>query len=543
MSIPTGFKIRNHNFVRASRLEYMFILGLTVILLSSCTAPAQNDLTQVSQWDRFEVSVTNSRHYEDPFRDVSLDVMYTAPDSSAVEFWGFYDGRDTWRLRFMPDQVGTWAYEAHFTDGSPGISGKFEVVPGDIQGMISRYEPNPIWFAFSGKHPVLVRSLHVGDRFFAENWDNPDSPEDGNPRTAFLDWAQEQGYNMLSIASHYLNRDDDERGRGWDTPALWPLDADEYRKMDVILDDLRQRGIMVFPFAGFFGRASNYPVDPDDQELYIRYTLARIGPSWNILFNVGGPEPGEGVGMHGELPLSESEVRQLGELISGLDVFNHLISVHNRPGDDPYRNSSMTSFVTLQGWKDRDWESIHAGMISNQPCNKPVYAHEVFWPGNTIGHGEFTEDEIRKKGYVLMMAAASINFADMEGHSTSGFSGTMDLEKKNQYRHDIIRQVWDFFDEIPFYKMNPRQDLVTNGFALAEEGKQYLVYLPHGGSLDVKVESGQEYEVLWINPRNTSDRQGEHVITDGKGLVSPAEESDWLLYLRAVNWVENPLPE
>ena len=48
-----------------------------------------------------------------------------------------------------------------------------------------------------------------------------------------------------------------------------------YQKAETILDLLAARKILVFPFAGFFGRDSNYPTNPADQSQYIKYTLAR----------------------------------------------------------------------------------------------------------------------------------------------------------------------------------------------------------------------------------------------------------------------------
>ena len=118
-------------------------------------------------------------------------------------------------------------------------------------------ETNPLWFGYKGGNHVLLRSFHVGDRFFAINWDDPANPNDGNLRALFLDWAQAQGYNMLSVASHYLNRNDSGRGEGWNTPDLWPLNAAEWRKMEVILDNLSGRRILVYPSAGWFGKSSD----------------------------------------------------------------------------------------------------------------------------------------------------------------------------------------------------------------------------------------------------------------------------------------------
>ena len=56
----------------------------------------------------------------------------------------------------------------------------------------------------------------------------------------------------------------------------------------------------------------------------------------------------------------------------------------------------------------------------------------------------------------------------------------MDLSDKVQSRHDIVTMVWDFFESIPFYRMSPRQDLVSAGHCLAEPGHRYLVYLHCG---------------------------------------------------------------
>ena len=61
--------------------------------------------------------------------------------------------------------------------------------------MISVHATNPVWFGYRDGDAALIRGLHIGDRFFASNWDAAE-------RAAFLDWCQQQGYNTLSIASH-----------------------------------------------------------------------------------------------------------------------------------------------------------------------------------------------------------------------------------------------------------------------------------------------------------------------------------------------------
>jgi hypothetical protein len=392
--------------------------------------------------------------------------------------------------------------------------------------MLAVDESDPLWFGFAGGEHVLIRSLHVGDCFFADNF--PDAE-----RTAFLDWAQDQGYNLLSVASHYLNRAEPGRGEGWETPSLWPLDAAEYRKAERILDDLAERRLMIFPFAGFFGRGSNYPTEEAAQELYVRYTLARFGPYWNILLNVSGPEPRLGK----RSIMTKAEVNRLGQLIESLDVFDHPLSVHNRTGDDEFQDQEWPTYTVLQGPKTTDLEELGAVLRANHHPFRPLYAQETLWSGNQHGHPDYSDDELRKNAFVISMSAAALNFSDNGGprvedigNSSSGFSGTLALDDRRQWRHDIVKAVWDYFETVPFYLLGSRQDLVSGGFCLAKPGTAYLVYLPSGGPVDVAVDGGP-YEVTWVNAQETSDRRAGGQTSDGRRLIAPDEGDDWLLQL------------
>lgn len=502
-------------------MKRALLTNLFALLIAASGAALSFAAPQVGQWDRFELVVRNAKTYADPYRDVTLDVTFTRPDGGKAEFWGVYDGGATWRIRFMPDQRGTWRYTARFSDGAAGASGSFTCVASTLPGMIARDETNPLWFGFKGGKHLLVRSFHAGDRFFARNW--PDAE-----RKRFLDWAQQQGYNTLSIASHYLNRDAEGRGKGWETPALWPLNAAEYQRMERVLDDLARRRLIVFPFAGFLGRASNFPREPKEQELYLRYTMARLGAYWNLMFNVGGPEPE----LKNNAYMTRAEVNRAGALIRRLDVFGHLLTVHTPTGDNPFRDETWLDYVTLQGPKTFDQRELSVGLLRNH-ASKPLYAQETLWSNNytvTRRYGrDYTDDDIRKNAYTILMSAAALNFADNRGDSSTGFSGTLKLEDRHATRHDIVKKVWDFFETLPFYRLSPRQDLVTNGFCLAEEGREYLVYLPSGGPVNVKLKPGS-YAVVWINARETKEKRDGGATTTGENLSAP-DAGDWFLRL------------
>ena len=486
---------------------------------------------RIGIWERFETSLKAVIDYQDPFRDVILKATFFSPSGRTVRTKGFYDGGQTWKVRFMPDETGIWEYEITASDSSMRQSGHFDCLPSDNPGMISVYENNPVWFGFRGGKPILLRSLHVGDRFFASR-DNTLTGEvwNGSLRQDFLDWFQSQGYNMLSIASHYLNRQQAQRGLGWDTPDLWDEqtgqpDPGEYRRMEAIFDELHRRRILVYPFAGFFGRGSNFPAAGAARDLYIDYTVSRLGAYSNLLFMVGGPEP-----LLPDHPyLTREEINDIAHKIKAADVYGHLLSVHNYTGDDLFIDHPWEDYGILQGPKTVDRQKLSQIILRNHHPGRPLYLQETLWPGNTFGHPSYSLEDIRKNGLVMLLAGGNINFGDMDGSSSSGFSGTIDLANKVQERHDAIREIWDLFESFPFYRMKPRQDLVNSGYCLAEVGKHYLVYLNGSQDAGIALVPGI-YTGRWISVDDLNRVVPVPEINHTSRLLPP-DQGDWLLYL------------
>ncbi|NKB72011.1 MAG: DUF5060 domain-containing protein [Candidatus Latescibacteria bacterium] len=474
--------------------------------------------TTIAQWSRFTGALTHPTIPADPYGDVQLQIEATDPHGQPHTFAGFYDGGATWGFRLLATIPGSWHFCARFNDGSAAATGQFDVTPSDASGLLTADPADPFWFGSANGHRQLLRGLHVGDRFFAANWE-------ADSRSAFLDWCQEQGYNLLSVASHYLNRNQEDRGRGWDTPRLWPLDPGQYHRLEAILDDLARRRILVFPFAGFFGQDSHYPTDPTDQETYIRYTLARLGAYPNLLFNVAGPEPNLGQSW-----MSEADVIRLGRLIASHAPYPHLISVHNRTGPDPYRDADWTTYGVLQGPKTVNRAELAAGLLASHHAAKPLLAQETLWSGN-VNHlsrldRDYTDTELRRNALAIHLSGAALVFADNRGKSSSGFSGTMDLADCRQDRHDILRRVWDLCQVLPYHQLRPRSQVVEGGIALGDDHR-LLVYVETPAQLTLP--SGP-WEGTWIDPRQPLDRTPCGAVQSGP--LQPPTNDDWLLYLR-----------
>ncbi|MEO0974691.1 MAG: DUF5060 domain-containing protein, partial [Pseudomonadota bacterium] len=103
-------------------------IGCVSLLVSMASEAAQVQGTLVT-WHPLTVDFTGPEANErddapNPFLDYRLNVEWTAPSGQTVLVPGFFAGDGTggstgaiWRVRFAPDEPGTWSYTARFRSG------------------------------------------------------------------------------------------------------------------------------------------------------------------------------------------------------------------------------------------------------------------------------------------------------------------------------------------------------------------------------------------------------------------------------------------
>ena len=93
-----------------------------------------------------------------------------------------------------------------------------------------------------------------------------------------------------------------------------------------------------------------------------------------------------------------------------------------------------------------------------------------------------------------------------------------------------------FHDHLPFAEMSPADELTSNpdDYCLAAPGSVYALYLPRGGSVDLRLEAS-EYSVQWFSPRRGGPLQSgsvSNVQGPGErslGLPPLDPQSDWVV--------------
>lgn len=69
-------------------------------------------------WRPAEIQIEAANDHADPYRDLDLAATFTGPGGQELTMPGFWDGGDTWRVRFAPPAPGVWSYVTSSTDTS-----------------------------------------------------------------------------------------------------------------------------------------------------------------------------------------------------------------------------------------------------------------------------------------------------------------------------------------------------------------------------------------------------------------------------------------
>src|SRR5262245_45764807 len=170
------------------------ILMQTAVALS-LGIPAQAQSPRVERFAMHEIELAAEGQYANPYTDLAVDAVVNPPDGSqprnAALFW---DGGVKWKLRFAPDQAGTWKWTTKSRDrGLDGRSGSFECVASNRRGSIQpmkdflhhfqRQNGEPFWF--------------LGDTAWALFTDSDAEKHHRDTAMRYVDARASQGFNVL----------------------------------------------------------------------------------------------------------------------------------------------------------------------------------------------------------------------------------------------------------------------------------------------------------------------------------------------------------
>jgi hypothetical protein len=508
---------------------------------------------QVGLYDVFEMQAINSKKYSNSFdfNEIELRGTFTAPSGKKINFFGFFDGDgnggqtgNVWKLRFMPDEVGSWKYSYTWTDNTPGGSGTFTVVDTGLPGPLKVASDRSWFFMTNRGQPFHARPYGMqdyGPRIKSSSgWESNSQDYIDVLKTKVV----ARGYNMVMASGP--NRFKEGRNYWWQNQrdifdiAVW----DEYEK--VLRYSLDKR-IYFFPFDGMAEQSAfGMPISRFTKYIsrviplfdrpvgrvtpaFKRYMVARYGAFASFM----------GYSPTWEWPefWNESAASEFMSEIRSWNPFPTLLTAHD---------SSRASFTGWMGFSMRqaNWEAKdifggncracgHHGGVQPPFDNMPIMGSEEVWEAPAKNTDGYPQDaaEVRRAAWGAMMAGVMPVYSEWYWDFFMG-NGKGEAE---------VRRMFDFFYSRTRYRqyqqLNQLVSKAARQIAFGTPGQEYLVYDEDGGSITIDlsgIPSATPFSVLWFDPKTGAEQNGER-ITGGpsKTLAAPFSGDTVLLLRRA----------
>ncbi len=566
------------------------LLGGSLTLVSSAGLPFRavsysQSAQDLDAYDYIEITANVlAPHAFNPFTDASLSGTFaTKAGNHAWTVDGFADAEDgsIYRLRFMPSAPGDYTFSVKYRQGWwwSTSTGEFHVSGSNHRGPI-RVDPQNRWHFIwegTGEHYFLngttaywlmgwhdekviqssIERLHrlkvnrirvtVAGRassYFGEpvlpgeNWTPMLAPWPTARTVQYLHYLgraeQRWAPSILRSWSDLLaelGEPDDIYHPGFDYSRF---EVSYWQKLERALRFARDRDL-VFSIVLDMNDSRVHPAaGSTDERRFIRYAVARFGAFSNITWDLGDDL---------DKYRDDRWTAATGRLIQELDPYKHLATSHPVDNAHQDRTSDWFGFTSFQEWSRNQHEFMLSQRKEQQrlgriiPQTNEEYGYEDHYP-LWAQPGSDSADILRRTAWAISMAGGYQTTGETARRGTNVWpdsgggwmngrgDGTMKMLEG--YSHMV-----DFFTSFHWWVVEPHDELVDQGkYCLARLGELYAVYLPHGGSATVQMDSGAYTGTLWNAANGEKSSTGTFRVT-AKSWTSPAlpETNDWALLL------------
>jgi hypothetical protein len=424
-----------------------------------------------------------------PF-DVALTGRLVGPNGETLRIPGFYDGDNSWMIRFSPTALGRWKVRTESEDSC--LNGR------TIDGIECVPNPNPLMHGPLGvdpdhphhfRHRDGSRSFPLGDEadwLFALDLDQA---------TRYLDRLGTHGFNqvLMQVYAHSCNWSEGQPERlvppphyPWegsnDAPDHSRLNPAFWRHLDGIIGLMSERGILAHLMIQVHNKNVSWPEPgtPNDDRFW-RHLVSRYQAHGNVIWSLSKEQwkRADPIYWSGRVAL-----------IRELDAYDHLVTTHDVPMDE-------ADFFADQQHRDYHAHILRERAKRAWPVMNVEYGYE---PGPIPTYPRITlPDEMRCRMWDIILAG---------GYPVFYYANTawdvVSLEEQPRGYNDF-RVAREVMERIPYWEMVPEDHRVDKGYCLAKPGHAYLIYLPEGGRVHAELgeleKRGTNTRAVWINPR------------------------------------------
>ncbi|MFH1070713.1 MAG: DUF5060 domain-containing protein [Candidatus Glassbacteria bacterium] len=501
----------------------------TITLLTALLAAVSSSVfpAGIERWGIFELTF-HERGWENPFRDVVIEAVFTSPGGRQTRVAGFYDGDgaggvegDVFKLRFSPGETGTWSWKISSNRSSlDGRSGSFECVNSDRCGPL-RYDPSRPWYLHWADGSVFFESgANDPECFLASGFLTQEERYRG------IDYLAGKGADILYMGM--VNAGPGDGGPemkvtpwtgGFDRPEFDNICLLFMNRLEGVIRRLGERGmvahlVVYLDDCGQISRA----ISSAQEEMLFRYFCSRFGAFPNIVWNLAEE--------YEECFDSTWCVTRAG-WIKKYDPLGHPVTVHGLSSDEFHFAGRPDFDLTAMQFNYTNPDSLNAVTrklrLQVASAGRPIPVSIIEWTPIAP-----EQADLARRGMWAIAAGGGVyqvfNKVDSEPMSAE-FSR---WEKVWNYAA-VVRRV---MESLPLDRMAPDNRITSRGYCLAAPGEAYLVYLPSGGEFTVKAAArSKPYSALWIDPR-TGSRTPAGSVATGVGKFATPSGEDWALLVK-----------
>jgi hypothetical protein len=268
----------------------VFLQCLIALCILLQTQSVQTLNFTVQYWNLVEISLRAQANYSNPYIDVDdVSATFTSSTGTSMTMPGFWDGGQTWKIRFAPTFVGIWTYRMNASDvGLDNHTGFITCT--QYTGPLSIYQhgflkpsTNNRYLTYAdGKPFYWLGDTHWSRFSIAERFNQSNDLRFSSMFEGMIDRRIEQGFTVWKAETFANNNEQgnppvNEGGSGWNNNEFFvDLNSAFWQNIDQRIEYLANKG-MVISMAQGIGRSRTSTSDEVDHKRLARYILARYG--------------------------------------------------------------------------------------------------------------------------------------------------------------------------------------------------------------------------------------------------------------------------
>jgi len=491
--------------------QFILVTGLSAMCLLAHPVHA------VEQWGVFETEFKAPPPAGSPM-DVKFSATFTqGPQRFTVP--GFWDGGDSFKLRFSPPNAGEW----QFTTVSEiaalnGKSGNFTATnaSGDNHGPIEVFKTFYLRYADGTPYHQYGTTCYA--------WvHQPRELEEQTLKTLAMSPFNKIRFCVFPKSYTYNENEPDffafKKGADGKFDFSQP-DPEFWRHFEQRILDLQKLGIEADIILWHpYDRWGFKKMSDDQDDRYLRYCIARLAAYRNVWWSLANEYDF----------MSDLDARHHG--IKTMDDWDRFFSIIEK--EDPY--GRMRGIHNGSIWYDhtKDWvthasvqtSDMNGGIRYREKYQKPVIYDECKYEGDVPqGWGNLTGREMTQRFWLGTMSGCYVGHGETYKHPDDilwwAKGGVLHGESPQR-----IQWLKDFMKAAPAFDELTVMGNDQGKFMLGKQGEYYLVYCLGGQTDTVKLPGDQPWKVDRIDPWEMTEWPEGTAIDGSYTVAAPEHDS------------------